>query len=53
MNLQEIKENIEDLKIELGKLIEKGASFNEVYNVSLRLDKLITVFYKHKSGEIN
>lgn len=46
MELQELKTEIEALKTELNKLIDLGASFNEIYIVSVKLDKLIVVFHK-------
>ncbi len=47
MELQEIKAEIEAIKSELGKLIDADASFNEIYETSLRLDKLIVIFQKN------
>lgn len=46
MELQEIKEEIEAIKSELGKLIDSDAGFTEIYETSLRLDKLIVIFQR-------
>lgn len=42
---------IEAEKRELDKLIDSGAGFNEIYEKSVRLDKLIVAFYKCKFGK--
>lgn len=44
--MREVKAEIEALKEELDRLIDNGACFSEVYEVSVRLDKLIVSFYK-------
>lgn len=46
MELQEIKTEIEEIKSELGKLIDSDADFAEIYKTSLRLDKLIVIFQR-------
>ena len=46
MDLQEIKEEIELIKSELGRLIDSDAGFAEIYETSLRLDKLIVIFQR-------
>lgn len=47
MELKDINAKIEALKSELGRLIELGASFKEIYRASVKLDKLIVIFYKN------
>jgi len=47
VEMQGIKAEIEILKNELSKLIDIGASFKEIYNTSVKLDKLIVNFYKN------
>ncbi len=47
MELQEIKAEIEAIKSELGKLIDSDAGFTEIYETSLRLDKLIVIFHRY------
>lgn len=47
---QDVKTEIEVLKRELGRLIDLGASFKEIYNLSVKLDKLIVTFYKNSLG---
>jgi len=44
---EELCSQIEKLKDEMKKLIDLGASFNEIYEVSLKLDVLIATFYKN------
>lgn len=44
-----LKERIEELRDEINKLIEKGATQEEVYKVSQKLDKLIKEYYQKKS----
>lgn len=46
MEPQDVKAKIEALKSELGRLIDLGASFNEIYKTSVKLDKLIVIFYR-------
>ena len=46
MQLEEIKAEIEVLQSELGRLIDSEANFNEIYRVSVKLDKLIVNYYK-------
>ncbi len=46
MNRNNIKTEIAVLKEELDRLIELGASFKEIYKVSVKLDKLIVSFYR-------
>ena len=48
MELQKIYAEIDFLKGELDRLIESEAEFNEIYSVSVKLDKLIVFLYKHK-----
>ncbi len=48
---QDVKAEIETLKVELGRLIDLEASFKEIYETSLKLDKLIVIFYKITSRE--
>ena len=52
MALQDVKTEIEVAQRELGKLIDKNAGFNEIYKTSVRLDKLIVIFYKQRLGEV-
>lgn len=47
-----ISEKIEALRSKMGKLIDLGASFNEIYKVSVELDKLIVALYKIQSGKL-
>lgn len=51
MEPQDVKAEIEVVKRELGRLIELGACFKEIYKTSVKLDKLIVIFYKQKLGE--
>lgn len=46
MQLEEIKARIEVLQNELGKLIDSETDSNEIYRVSLELDRLIVLYYK-------
>ncbi len=46
MSLMELCSKIEELKEEMKRLIDLGASFNEIYEVSLKLDVLIVTFYR-------
>lgn len=46
-----LKAEIEVLRSELGRLIDLGASFNEIYKISVELDKLIVALYKVQSGK--
>lgn len=47
MEQVELCSQIEDLKDELKRLIDLGASFNEIYKVSLKLDELIVTFHRN------
>ncbi len=47
MDLQQVKAEIEEIKAELEHLMDSGAGFAEIYETSLRLDKLIVIFQKH------
>ncbi len=47
VELQDVKAQITALKIEMGKLIELGASFKEIYKTSVKLDELIVTFHKN------
>lgn len=44
---EELCSQIEELKDEMKRLIDLGASFNEIYEVSLKLDGLIVMFYRN------
>lgn len=46
MDLKQIREEIEAIKTELGKLINSDACFTEIYETSQRLDKLIVIFQR-------
>lgn len=46
MQLEEIKARIEVLQNELSKLIGSEVNSNEIYRLSLELDKLIVLYYK-------
>ena len=49
MNIEEL----EKLKKELDLLVGKGASKDEIYNMSVKIDKKIMEYYNHyKLGEI-
>jgi len=43
----ELCSQIEELRKELKRLIDLEASFSEIYEVSLKLDELIVVFYRN------
>jgi len=43
-----IKSEIEALKRELNCRINEGADFNDVYELSVKLDKLILQYYKER-----
>lgn len=45
-NLQAVKAEIEIAKKELGRLIDIGAGYNEIYGTSVKLDSLIVTFYR-------
>jgi hypothetical protein len=51
LELQELYTQIDYLKGELDRLIESEAEFNEIYSVSVKLDKLIVFLYKTKLTE--
>ncbi|MGE5612967.1 MAG: aspartyl-phosphate phosphatase Spo0E family protein [Bacillota bacterium] len=51
MDPRALKDEIEALKSEMGRLIDLGASFNEIYKISVELDKLIVALYKIQSGK--
>lgn len=51
MEQVELCSQIEVLKDELKRLIDLGASFNEIYKVSLKLDELIVTFYRNAIRE--
>lgn len=51
MEPQDIKEEIEALKRELYRLIDLNMGYKEIYKTSVRLDKLIVIFYKHSLGK--
>ena len=53
MDSLEVKNNIEELKIELGNLLDKSADFDEIYKTSVKLDQLIVAYYRLKSEELN
>ncbi|QEK11943.1 aspartyl-phosphate phosphatase Spo0E family protein [Crassaminicella thermophila] len=42
------KGNIEKLQYKLNHLIELEYNYEEIYNISVELDKLIVAFYKNK-----
>lgn len=48
MDLQELKKEIDVLKTELNKLIEMNASFDEIYGVSTKLDRLIVMLHRNR-----
>ena len=50
MDLQKLKKEINKLKIELNGLIESEASFDEIYSVSTKLDRLIVILLKNRPG---
>ena len=39
-------ENIDTLRLELNKLIEDGASYDEIYKISTKLDEHIVDYYE-------
>lgn len=47
MAQEELRSQIEELKDEMKRLIDLGANFNEIYEVSLKLDVLIVTFYRN------
>jgi hypothetical protein len=49
----EVRQNIEELKMKLDSLIDEGADFAEIYDISVKLDKLIVAYYRSNSGKIN
>lgn len=46
MEPEVIKAEIEALKRELYELMDSEASFKEIYKISVKLDKLVVLFYK-------
>jgi hypothetical protein len=46
-----LKAEIEELRSEMGWLIDMGASSSEIYKISVELDKLIVALYKVQSGK--
>lgn|GEM_PF-2018811 len=50
MDLQELKREIDIQKSELNKLIESNASFDEIYSVSTKLDRLIVILLRSRPG---
>ncbi|TCO79316.1 aspartyl-phosphate phosphatase Spo0E family protein [Marinisporobacter balticus] len=42
------KRDIERVRNKLNDLIKFGCSYEEIYNASVELDKLIIAFYKNK-----
>ena len=48
-----LEEQIEYLKSELNHLIGKGYNFSEVYEISLKLDKLILQYYNERKTKSN
>jgi hypothetical protein len=40
-----VKSEIESMKKELNRLIDSEAGFNKVYEISVRLDRLIVRYY--------
>ena len=44
---EELCSQIDELKDKLKSLIDMGASFNDIYEVSLKLDILIVTFYRN------
>jgi hypothetical protein len=52
-NLKQVElcSQIEELREELKRLIDLGADFGEIYEVSLKLDELIVVFYRNALKE--
>ncbi|QZY57192.1 aspartyl-phosphate phosphatase Spo0E family protein [Crassaminicella profunda] len=42
------KYDIEKVRTKLNDLIKFGCSYEEIYSVSVELDKLIIAFYKNK-----
>ena len=50
MDLQDLKKEIDILKSELNKVIEANASFDEIYGVSTKLDRLIVMLIKNRPG---
>ena len=51
LGLLVLKAEIETLRSEMGRLIDLGASFKEIYKISVELDKLIVALYKIQSGK--
>lgn len=51
MKQVELCSQIEELREELKRLIDLGADFGEIYEVSLKLDELIVVFYRNALKE--
>ena len=47
---QKVKAEIEVEKQELERLMNSGAGFKEIYEKSVRLDKLIVAYYKRNFG---
>lgn len=47
MAQEELCSQIDELKDKLKSLIDMGASFNDIYEVSLKLDVLIVTFYRN------
>jgi uncharacterized protein YdcH (DUF465 family) len=50
LELQELKKEIDKLKSEMNRLIESNASFDEIYSVSTKLDRLIVILLKNRPG---
>lgn len=46
MAQEELCSQIEELKDKLKSLLDVGASFDKIYEVSLKLDVLIVTFYR-------
>ena len=43
-----INKKIEDLRVKLNALIEKGADFTEIQEVSVLLDECLVEYYHHQ-----
>ena len=43
-----VEQKIEELRIQLNELIEKGADFSEIQKVSLLLDECLIEYYDNK-----
>ncbi len=44
-----LSQKIEELRAKLDALVAKGATYDEIYEVSKELDKYITQYYKRTS----